>query len=215
MGVRFYEQVPQYRWDIPTTERIRNRLFKLKWTKRDFVDYLYGTVITKVECDILGWNNYRGYSIRSSCPQCNEFNAEVELLPIYLIFMQNLSPVYSSTFNGFSQLVENAIDEVSTSIWASINKGNDPVAQSSKFSEWSEQKIRCFLSERMAAYQKSVQGKSIRAIHATAFTPLNNALVRYHACSLAECSRFKSIGHYTIETYFDYLEDGFSFIKLV
>ena len=61
MGIGFYQQVPQYRWDIPTMKRLRNRLFKLKWTKQEFVHYLYSTALAKVECDILGWINYRSF----------------------------------------------------------------------------------------------------------------------------------------------------------
>lgn len=215
MGVDFYEQVPQYQWDIPTMKRLRNRLFKLKWPKQEFVDYLYSTVIAKVECDILGWSNYCGFRIPSSCTRCNEFDAEVELLPIYLVFMRNLESGYYSTFSGFSQLVEIAVNEVSTSILASIREGNDPVVQFSKLRDWSEREILSFLKERMATYQESAQGRSIRAIPETSFTTLRNALVKYHACIHSECGRFQFFDYYAVVHYFDYLEDGFSFIKLV
>lgn len=215
MGVSFYEQVPHYRWDITTAKRLRNLILKLRWTQQEFVDYLYSTVLAKVECDILGWNNYRGFRIPTSCPSCNEFDAENELLPIYLVFIKNLESSYSSKFRGFSQIVEHALIEVASSIFASISQENDSVVRSSKLARWTEQRVLGFLKERMAVYHKFTQSKSIRAIPETSFTPIKDTLVRLHGCYHLECGRFQFVDYYTVRSYYDYLEDGFSFIKLV
>jgi hypothetical protein len=215
VGVHFYEQVPEDRWDIPLTKRIRSRLFKLKWSRAQFVDYLSSTILAKVECDILGWNNYSGFRAPTSCPSCNEFDAEVELVPVHLVFLTNLASSYSSRFDSFSELVSGAIEGVSHSMSVTIENGDDGIVKASRSAAWSRQEIDRFLTERMVAYQSIAQGRSIRVLPQESFSSLKDTLVQLHGCNRPECGRFEFVDQCSVTAYFDYLEDGFSFIKLV
>ncbi len=143
MSVDFYEQVPERNWDIPLGKRLKYLIFKLRWSEKDFVSYIYSTIIGKVECDIWGWNNYRGFRVPTWCPDCNEIDAEMELFPVYLLLIKNLNLTYKSKFRDFEKLVDKAIYKVCSSMKRAFDGDHysdsrmDDVIKRSKFSTYS------------------------------------------------------------------------------
>jgi len=137
------------------------------------------------------------------------------MMPIYLVFMKNLVPRYDRSFRGFNRLVEMAILEISRMVAESIRDGKHRAVSMSKISNWTKEQLYAFFMNRVGEYHRIVARKGIREIGPAMFESLKARLVAHHCCESKRCDRFLFVDYHTVTSYFDYLEDGFAFIKVL
>jgi hypothetical protein len=104
---------------------------------------------------------------------------------------------------------------VADAVFVSVQQPLDKRVLRSKIAGLSQDKIRSLLSERIAEFQRLVNGKSLRALQPSQFEIVLAVAKKHHACRNLDCDRFRFVNYYSALAYFDYLEDGFSFIRIV